>query len=491
MTDIQKDQRVYMDLIEKRRQAEWFPKNAPRTWLISEFYYPNWRWWIVRMTEEEYDNMPSSMNAKEKEQLKYFVNQKWVWSFDSHWEKIKDVADTIPKEVEWLTRELFNKLSDDEKLKFYNFFVQYERKQKEEQEKQAKAITKQERIENERMLDENKWQDNWGNFIKTNVINTEKPKLSWVSWNKINLSELKSFSAWNYNPITWAWSLNNSNNNENLSLNNESIIESITEWTKKTVDSLKNTWSKVIDSIWSSILNIYDEAKWDIEKIKNIPINVWVMVEDYYNEYVLWEEKIKEQEKWKNMTSQEFIKSNEGRVWYFDTVVWENIDFKDVNSLVWHAWLYLIKDWKEYMVDFYAPKYSKEDLLLNKPIYWENWNSSWKENTSAEILRWQIQWKWWVSDKDRFITWLEWKNFDIGKMVAYYNIQFWNWNIPDYRFLTDNCSSEVENILRLWGYFNDNNLVDFPLRLRNQVMLQELKNKFIWNNLNTWTRKKK
>ena len=145
MSNTNINQRDYMDMIRKKRQTEWFPNNAPRTWIIWKYIMPDWRWWQVEMTEEENNNMPSELSPKEHEQIKFLTNDKVrkdnSWDFESYWDKIKNNYN-VSDEVKEMTRDKFNALDDEQKLKLYKAFNQKEieeeksEKQKTEQQKQ-------------------------------------------------------------------------------------------------------------------------------------------------------------------------------------------------------------------------------------------------------------------------------------------------------------------------------------------------------------------
>lgn len=297
---------------------------------------------------------------------------------------------------------------------------------------------------------------------KIEKVEANKVMASNVNLDKLDENSLDTFK--DYKAKTWQWTTSPSNNNvsEKEFNNDNKIVDIITKWAKESIANLKNSWNKVLDSIWNEINNIYEDTKWDIEKIKNIPTNVWIMLEDYYNQYVLWEEKEKEQDKWKDMTSEQFVDANEGRVWYFDTLTW--------NDLKWHAWLYFIHNWEEYLVSFYP----KEPFSIN-PL--KDWNITSQMHPwdlkNPELQKEQIkeQIKDWTKEGQlrNYIDMWSW-NMNIESMVAWLNSTYWK-EIPKYNLFVNNCADEVKNTLKA-GWFLEHKIplleripIDMPITL--------------------------
>jgi len=149
-------------------------------------------------------------------------------------------------------------------------------------------------------------------------------------------------------------------------------------------------------------------------------------------------------------TEKKWIRENEGNAWYF-----ESMDLVKWNS--WHAAMYFIYWWNEYLIN-YNPW---ESIWFNPLGDWDMflwtvwWNSVWTlwlNEYKYMIKNWEAWWYW--------ITKIESKYINTWKLAEWYDSDYQD--LPRYNTFTNNCSDEVEKALEYAWFFNFTEINWFP-----------------------------
>jgi len=169
-------------------------------------------------------------------------------------------------------------------------------------------------------------------------------------------------------------------------------------------------------------------------------------------------------------TEKKWIKENEWNAWYFDNASWINSEeWFDL----WHAALYFINDWEEYLVSFYPTNdgsIKDTSWLFASGV---NWNLNWWIYNKIDFKKmlYKSEYKWWYSSIEFWIN-----NIDNAKVVDWYNEEYIN--IPEYTTFTNNCSDEVRKALVAWWFLDNRWIIpltltthlDTPMKLRKEII---------------------
>ena len=136
-------------------------------------------------------------------------------------------------------------------------------------------------------------------------------------------------------------------------------------------------------------------------------------------------------------TVKKWIKENEWNAWYFDEV--------NLNNLVWHAWLYFIYWWQDYLLSYYPKDANNPGSSQANDIFldfqpWQNTMGTYEKD--IEDIKNQL---YWVNEKNKNYIELWSKNIDSKKLYKWYKNEISN--LPKYNTFINNCSYEVKKAL--------------------------------------------
>ncbi len=143
-----------------------------------------------------------------------------------------------------------------------------------------------------------------------------------------------------------------------------------------------------------------------------------------------------------------WLRMNEGNVWFFDEV--------NENNYIWHAWLYFIYKWQDYLLSFYPANWT-DGIFLSSP----EWvNGPWSYEERLKDVREELSWETPMS-KNYIELWIDSLNIsDLYKRYKYAMA-----NLSGYNTFTNNCSDEVEKALDSAWFFKYTEIYGIPTPL--------------------------
>ncbi len=173
-----------------------------------------------------------------------------------------------------------------------------------------------------------------------------------------------------------------------------------------------------------------------------------------------------------------FIRENEGNAWYFDNADgywWWNPWFE-----LWHAALYFIHHWNEYLVSYYPTNATDTSWSGEGDMFfWEVDAVSWNWDYNEELANFWKHARWIKKYGD-------YNSINI-KSDEYNSTELYNWykkeylELPKYNTFSNNCSDEVKKWLVASWYLEEKTIlnqmstfglvnIDTPLSLRNEIL---------------------